>query len=175
MACQSNQNGGIITSGGGISPLTGAIPYWQANQVRRYFSTVSTKPAPGYSRIGYCEHHIGNFPFKIKLSGRGYPDVALLGTDYIVFAGGEVDVLAGTSASAPVFGAMVSLVNAARQAIGKPSLGWINPALYSLSHKFINDITSGDNTCSVEFCCTNGFYAAPGWDPVTGLGSVRIL
>ena len=101
--------------------------------------------------------------------------MALLGTNYIVFDGGEVDVLSGTSASAPVFGAMVSLVNAARQAIGKPSLGWINPALYKLSHKFINDITSGDNTCSVGFCCTSGFYAAPGWDPVTGLGSVRIL
>eukprot|EP01037_Dinobryon_pediforme_P017250 gene17250-17440_t len=149
VACQSNQNGGSITSGGGISPTTYTFPYWQAFQVRRYFSTVSTKPAPG----------------------RGYPDVALLGTDYIVFNGGEVNIVAGTSASAPVFGAMVSLVNAARQAIGKPSLGWINPALYILSHKFINDITSGDNNCSETFCCTSGFYAAPGWDPVTGLGS----
>ena len=99
--------------------------------------------------------------------------MALLGSAYIIFEGGKSKVVAGTSASAPVFGAMVSLVNAARRASGKSSLGWINPALYSLSSKFIKDITSGDNKCSTAtLCCENGFYAAPGWDPVTGLGSV---
>ena len=24
------------------------------------------------------------------------------------------------------------------------------------------------------FCCPNGFYAAPGWDPVTGRGSMNV-
>ena len=73
---------------------------------------------------------------------------------------------------------MVSLVNSVRRAAGNSSLGWLNPALYAFSKEFIlNDITSGNNLCQAEkaggvTCCSQGFYAAPGWDPVSGLGSV---
>ena len=70
---------------------------------------------------------------------------------------------------------MVALVNAARRASGNSTLGWLNPALYSLYPSFVNDITSGDNRCVAAGapCCGEGFYAAPGWDPVTGLGSIN--
>lgn len=80
---------------------------------------------------------------------------------------------------------MVSQVNAKRLAAGKSSLGWINPSLYSLASSIIlNDITSGNNNCVEQnsdntpdypyyFCCAQGFNAMPGWDPVTGLGSVN--
>jgi hypothetical protein len=70
---------------------------------------------------------------------------------------------------------MVSLVNAARRAKGKSTLGFLNPALYALHEQFANDITSGDNHCLAAGtgCCHLGFKAAEGWDPVTGLGSVN--
>lgn len=72
---------------------------------------------------------------------------------------------------------MVTLVNAARRAQGSSTLGWLNPALYVLYPAFTNDITSGDNRCLAggimgPRCCKEGFYAAPGWDPVTGLGTI---
>ena len=107
-------------------------------------------------------------------AGRGYPDVSLLGASYITYASGSQVTLYGTSASSPVFAGMVSLVNAARLATGKSALGWLNPALYAFSSKIIlKDITSGDNKHTDSgLSCTQGFYAAPGWDPVTGLGSV---
>lgn len=36
------------------------------------------------------------------------------------------------------------------------------------------DVTEGNNRCSTwQQCCTHGFYAQAGWDPVTGLGSPR--
>lgn len=104
--------------------------------------------------------------------------MSLLGAAYWTFSGAVEVTLYGTSASAPVFGGMVSLVNAARKAAGKSSLGWINPALYAFASKFTKDITSGNNKCKVNgspgtsTCCSQGFYAAQGWDPVTGLGSV---
>lgn len=95
---------------------------------------------------------------------------------------GNVDVfISGTSASAPVFAGMVSLVNAARLEQGKGPLGWLNPALYQQASSFIRDISEGNNNCvplatgssvSVPICCTQGFAATTGWDPVTGLGSV---
>ena len=79
----------------------------------------------------------------------------------------------GTSASAPVIAGMFSNINAARMAVGKGSVGWANPFLYDGSSRFFNDIRTGHNKCVAGGgCCSEGFYAAPGWDPVTGLGSV---
>jgi hypothetical protein len=70
---------------------------------------------------------------------------------------------------------MVSLVNSARRASGKSTLGWLNPALYALSASFVHDITHGENRCLAAGapCCEQGFTAAKGWDPVTGLGSIN--
>ena len=73
-----------------------------------------------------------------------------------------------------LFEGMVSLVNAARVAVGKGGLGWINPTLYKYSNQFTNDVTTGNNECVVGgSCCSTGFTATTGWDPVTGLGSVN--
>lgn len=119
-------------------------------------------------------------PFKgYSTSGRGYPDVSLLGHYYVVFINGTAQLISGTSASAPVFSAMLSLVNSQRQKAGKSSLGWINPALYKMYNRtrgsFINDITTGHNRCTAYgmICCQQGFQATTGWDPATGLGSVN--
>eukprot|EP00981_Chlorochromonas_danica_P005680 scaffold1172_cov180-Ochromonas_danica.AAC.7 len=73
--------------------------------------------------------------------GRGYPDVAVLAFNYQIVLNGQTTLVSGTSASAPVMAAMLSLINAQRAAVGRASLGWVNPALYNV-----------------------------GWDPVTGLG-----
>ncbi len=54
---------------------------------------------------------------------------------------------------------------------------------YSLLGYF-NDVTSGNNKCmaltygtstTTLTCCTSGFYASKGWDPVTGWGSIGYL
>jgi len=78
-------------------------------------------------------------------------------------------IVSGTSASAPVVAAMVSLINSARLDaglschtlyefdhhkttildVGNSTLGWLNPSLYRLSEEFINDIIEGDNRCKV--------------------------
>ncbi len=63
---------------------------------------------------------------------------------------------------------MITLLNDARIAAGKSSLGFLNPFLYQTlaAHPdaFI-DITTGDNESG---CCLHGFSADVGWDPVTG-------
>ena len=105
--------------------------------------------------------------------------MSLLGFNYKIVVGGFNVAESGTSASAPAFAAMVSLVNAARLRAGKGPLGFLNIILYQSYSIWANDITVGDNSCSgtneVTFpnCCSGlGFVAANGWDPVTGLGSV---
>ena len=82
--------------------------------------------------------------------GRGYPDVAFAGAKFIVRIGGKFYGISGTSASTPGVAGMFSNINAARMAIGKGSIGWVNPALYTNSDSFVNDITSGDNKCASD-------------------------
>ncbi|MBD5655077.1 MAG: peptidase S53, partial [Candidatus Eremiobacteraeota bacterium] len=66
-------------------------------------------------------------------------------------------VVGGTSAVAPLWAALVALLNAGA---AKPA-GFINAQLYA-GPTALRDITSGNN---------GAFTAGPGWDACTGLGS----
>jgi tripeptidyl-peptidase I len=158
VVCQSNR-GKAITSGGGFSNYY-TQPFWQESAISNYFTSVAA--AGQIPQAGY------------HAAGRGYPDVSLAGSMYLVYLGDKMVVESGTSASTPAIAGFFSTINAARFAIGKGALGWINPALYANSDAFVNDITSGDNLCAADgSCCPQGFYATDGWDPATGLGSVN--
>lgn len=100
------------------------------------------------------------------IRGRGFPDVAAMGTDFVVVDHGRKISVGGTSASTPTFAGLVSQLNEIRFQAGKPSLGFLNPLLY-LHPEAFNDIVSGHN----PGCGEQGFYADVGWDPITGLGS----
>jgi len=101
-----------------------------------------------------------------NLNGRAYPDVGAVGDRQVVYSNGSWWLVGGTSLSSPVWGAVLTLVNEARLAAGKSTVGFIHPILYEHPEAF-NDITSGSN----PGCNSTGFLAAKGWDPVTGLGS----
>lgn len=161
ITCQS-QLGGVITSGGGFSTYY-AQPTWQQGAVNKYFTGLSGSdiPAPGYNK-----------------NGRGIPDMAMMGVWYQVVINGTMNSVFGTSCSSPLTAGIVSLVNARRLAAGLGSIGYMNPTLYTNALQF-NDVVSGSNNCCASSiavnatCCTAGFTATAGWDPLTGLGSVQ--
>ena len=98
------------------------------------------------------------------------PDVAAQADLFRIFIAGEAVSIGGTSAAAPTFSGIVSLLNSARLSAGAPPLGFLNPLLYALGAAHagaFNDITHGGN----QGCNTTGFTAVTGWDPVTGLGT----
>eukprot|EP01042_Synura_sphagnicola_P036491 gene36491-biopygen7369 len=149
VACQKDL-GASITSGGGFSVLYASFSQ-QQSAIQTYFQTVTTQPYTGYST-----------------TGRGIPDVSLAGHSYVVADGGSLYAFDGTSASTPTVAGMITLINAARRAAGLSTVGWLNPALYASGGSFANDITSGNNKWTETTGCAQGFYTAPGWDPVTG-------
>jgi len=101
-------------------------------------------------------------------TSRGYPDLSANGANYVISIQGEFQLVYGTSASAPVVGAILTLVNDARLVVGKKPIGFINPTIYSPAFaEAFHDITNGTN----PGCGTVGYKAAKGWDPVTGLGT----
>ncbi|KAH9006053.1 peptidase S8/S53 domain-containing protein [Lactarius hengduanensis] len=74
----------------------------------------------------------------------------------------------GTSCATPTAAGIISLLNDYRISNGRSPLGFLNVLLYGIFLGGLNDITSGSN----PGCNTDGFSAVPGWDPVTGLGSL---
>jgi hypothetical protein len=112
----SSTFGGIVTSGGGFSNYySRTLAPWQEAAVSGYLAGAAAKMPPS----GY-----------FNAQGRAYPDVATYGSNYFVFLGGSVVRESGTSASAPVFAAMVTLWNDMRLAYDLPALGFLNPFLY---------------------------------------------
>lgn len=140
-------------SGGGFSNYF-ARPAYQNSAVPAYIASLGNEYAGLYNR-----------------SGRGYPDVAAQGQDFVVVWDGQNVLLDGTSASSPTFAAVIALVNDALIAAGRSPLGFLNPWIYSVGKYGLNDITSGNNAG----CDTDGFPAQAGWDAVTGFGTPDFL
>jgi tripeptidyl-peptidase-1 len=70
---------------------------------------------------------------------------------------------------------MVALVNDVRMRAGKPSLGWLNPLLYSAKvKKVLRDVTEGESAGCLfpDNTRSPGWASGVGYDCVTGLGVV---
>ena len=142
--------GGVITSGGGFSVVSNRdeLAPWQSAAVEKYLSSAN---AANYPSLDY-----------FNSAGRGYPDVATYGSNYFVVLDGKITRESGTSASAPVFAAMVTLWNDMRLAYGMPPMGFIAPFLYYVQAKApeaFQDITTGDNV-SFSLCSVCLFHEA---------------
>nr|OQO12533.1 Tripeptidyl-peptidase sed1 [Rachicladosporium sp. CCFEE 5018] len=152
-------------SGGGF-PNIYPQPSYQHTAVNTYLTT-HTPPYKTYNTSG-----MNNPPETVtkggiyNVGGRGYTDISAVGDNVVVFNNGAPTLIGGTSASAPVFAAIVNRINEERLAVGKKPVGFLNPTLYA-HPEVLHDITQGSN----PGCNTNGFAMSKGWDPVTGLGT----
>ncbi|KAH9026459.1 subtilisin-like protein [Lactarius hengduanensis] len=137
-------------SGGGFSNYF-QRPSWQRAAVTKFLESLPD----------------GTYAGLFNASGRAFPDISAQGSSFRIFYRGSPARISGTSASAPSLAAFVALLNDARIAAGKPSLGFLNPLIYALNGVGLNDITAGN----APGCGTPGFNATKGWDPLTGFGT----
>ena len=135
------------SSGGGVSQLF-PLPYWQSG-------------LDFTENRGSAEH-------------RNVPDVAMVADDVVAIVDrGVTKVFSGTSIAAPLWAGFTALANQQGAAQGKPPLGFVNPAFYSVgrgvqSAGSFHDITTGNNSNADS----QGLFAAvPGYDLCTGWGS----
>jgi subtilase family serine protease len=117
---------------------------------------------------------------------RGVPDISLSGacdgavTTYTSYPGNPAGwhLTCGTSESAPEFSGIVALT----VQLAHHRLGLVNPTLYALSEFHapgLVDVTQGNNTVSFtqgsdnKLFTVQGYSARPGYDLVTGVGTIN--
>ena len=136
-----------VDSGGGITPDKIAIPSWQQ------LSGVINSSNKGSTTLRNGPDISANANFTFYTCS---DQTTCLANDY-----------GGTSFAAPMWAGYIALVNQQLVANGKPTIGFINPTIYSqnVTSSYaadFHDITSG----------TSGSYSAvTGYDLVTGWGS----
>jgi tripeptidyl-peptidase-1 len=144
----------VSFSSGGFSNYFNR-PSWQKDAVAKYMSGPNVPPTSFFNT-----------------TGRGFPDLATVGTNFQVVIGGSTEPVSGTSAATPTFASLISMFNTLRLARKLPVVGNINAFLYkawAINPNAFTDIVQGDQ--QDQGCCAANFATVPGWDPYTGLGT----
>ena len=144
-----SQGPGHGSTGGGVSEQF-ARPAWQHN------ANVPTSASTGFA-------------------GRGVPDVAAVAdakTGYAQYINGKMITDGGTSASTPLWAALIARLNQQLAGVaGGRTVGYWNPLLYTSigSTTAFFDITSGNNDALGNL--GGAYTAGAGWDACTGWGT----
>ncbi len=146
-----------FVSGGGFADYESRAHY-NAKAVRAYLNSNVSLPNSSW----------------YNARGRGFPDVTAFGYNGLIVQHRGVYTISGTSMSTPIFAGIVALLQGEFSSIANRTLGFLNPLLYKAGSHLYTDITLGNN-CQSKDCMgqQDGYYAATGWDPVSGLGSPR--
>ena len=142
-----NSGAGTNGTGGGIS-TSYAIPSWQQG--------ISMTANQGSTTM------------------RNIPDVALTADNvWVTYNNGSSGAVGGTSCAAPLWAGLIALINQQALGNGKPLVGFINPAIYSIGKSTsystsFHDITAGNNTNSSS---PTKFFSVSGLDLCTGWGT----
>ncbi len=169
------QSGGTIAASGGGASIYFGKPIWQAgtgvpNDSKRDVPDLALSTSPDHDGYLFCSE-----------DGPNNTIVATCTSGFRTGSGGDLTVVGGTSAAAPTFSAILTLVE---QYLSSSGLANINPNLYSLAasnHSAFHDATTGNNivpctsgttSCPATAPFQYGFTTGTGYDQVTGLGSV---
>ena len=115
---------------------------------------------------------------------RNIPDVALTADNvYVLFNNGGSGNFGGTSCAAPLWAGFTALVNQQAVINGRPTVGFINPTIYTLGKNtgytaVLHDTTTGNNaspTSRTKFPAVTGYDLATGWGTPNGTALINAL
>jgi hypothetical protein len=115
---------------------------------------------------------------------RNIPDVAMAADNiWVVWDNGSTGTFGGTSASTPLWAGFMALVNQQAVANGHATVGFVNPALYTIAKgtnysSCFHDITTGNNMNSgsgSKFIAVTGYDLCTGWGTPAGQPLINAL
>lgn len=180
----------ITLVGGTTLSTTGPGGAWSSETVWNWYSTgqgsagsggginFNNVPIPPY------QENVGMTNNQGSTTLRNVPDVALTADNiYVVYNNLQTQGVGGTSCAAPLWAAFTALANQQALAEGQSTVGFINPAVYTigLGANYTNcfhDITTGNNTNTTvgnAYYATNGYDLCTGWGTPTGSNLINAL
>jgi len=161
----------VVAVGGTDLTTNGTGGAWQSETA---WADSSGGPADDGFTIPSWQAGVANSTNQASTSVRNVPDVAAEGNtdNFLCDQGSCTGDYGGTSFAAPRWAGFLALVNQQSAANGGSSLGFINPAVYSIGesanyNNVFHDITSGNNNNGKG----QSYNAGVGYDLVTGWGS----
>lgn len=118
---------------------------------------------------------------ELSTQGRNYPDVSANAADnsaYDIYLGdyGGWNLVAGTSAAAPLWAGYIAQANQFRAENGLGPIGYLNPTLYDIATNFygfdFNDIFDKSTNGNKDIFNIAGYTAYFGYDLTTGIGTM---
>jgi uncharacterized repeat protein (TIGR01451 family) len=169
----------ITVVGGTTLSTSGAGGAWSSETTWNWFNSGSgTNGSSGGISTSYA---IPTWQQSVSMAGnqgsttmRNIPDVALTADNvWVTYNNGSSGAVGGTSCAAPLWAGFAALINQQALGNGKPPMGFLNPALYTIASgsgysSAFHDITTGNNTNKTS---AGKFVAVTGYDLATGLGT----
>lgn len=163
---------GTTTAGGFSAKEYGyTTPSWQKKAVDNYLNITG----PDVFKAFPTKETASSF----NPNGRAYPDIAAYGSGQMLVGpdGRATGPVAGTSLSAPIVASLFTLANQKLTQEGYEKIGYANPMLYWMGEdcpEAFTDVLYGNNTGSEDTdVCNFGYPATPGWDAVSGWGTIN--
>jgi subtilase family serine protease len=163
----------LSTSGPLGSYQSETVWNWGYNAQASAYLGSSGGVSPTYSIPSY-QQNVSMATNQGSTTNRNIPDVALTADDiYVTYGNGAHGTFGGTSAAAPLWAAFTALANQQAVANSQSTLGFLNPALYTIAAgsaytSNFHDTTTGNNFSSSS---PSKYSAVTGYDLCTGLGS----
>jgi tripeptidyl-peptidase-1 len=130
-----------------VGATQGFSPEKALNLTSGGFSNFFASPSYQSAAIeGFLKTLPSDFAGTFNKSGRGFPDVALQGWNFLYVSAGVTNINGGTSFSASTFAAIIALINDRLVAAGRPVFGFLNPFIHSTASTAFTDITIGHNS-----------------------------
>jgi subtilase family serine protease len=167
----------ITIVGGTTLTTSGPGGSWVSEKALSWFPSQANATSGGISRlypIPSWQQPVSMSVNKGSTKMRNIPDIALTADNvFVIYNNGSQGSFGGTSCATPLWAAFIALANQHGAIHGHPTLGFINPALYTIGQggnytTDFHDITVGNNTNNTS---PNLFFAVAGYDLCTGWGT----
>ncbi len=171
----------VTSVGGSTLSMSGAGGSWSFETVWNYNSLGGTHANVGSGGGISTYYSIPSWQTNVSMAAnsgstiwRNVPDVALTADGvYVAYNNGSSGGFAGTSCAAPLWAGFCALVNQQAVAATGTTVGFLNPALYTIARgsnyaNCFHDITTGNN---IGTNTPGLFNAVSGYDLCTGLGT----
>ena len=178
-----NETPNITQVGGTVLTTSGPVGTWSSERVWDVGNNGSGGGISTSYSIPSWQSPVSMASNQGSTTKRNSPDVAMVASGIYIRVNGLDYSVDGTSCAAPLWAGFAALVNQQVAAAGRPPIGFVNPAIYSIGlganySSAFHDIITGNNESSTsltKFVAVKGYDLCTGWGTPNGKSLINAL